>query len=49
MLMFILVAVSLIWMHVAIRRQEHRKFPTLADEKFLSDLPETPIPATAAR
>ena len=49
MLMFVLVAVSLIWMHVAIRRQEHRKFPTLADETSLSDLPDTPIPASAQR
>ena len=49
MLMFVLVAVSLIWMHVAIRRQEHSKFPTLADETSLSDLPDTPIPASAQR
>ncbi|WP_417476777.1 MFS transporter [Maricaulis sp.] len=49
MLMFVLVAVSLVWMHVAIRRQEHRKFPTLADETSLSDLPDTPIPASAQR
>ena len=49
MLMFILVAVSLVWMHVAIRRQEHKKYPTLAEETFLSDMPETPLPASATR
>jgi len=49
MLMFVLVAVSLVWMHVAIRRQEHRKFPALADETSLSDLPSSPLPASAQR
>jgi len=49
MLMFVLVAVSLVWMHVAIRRQEHRKFPALADETFLSDLPSSPLPASVQR
>ena len=48
MLMFVLVAVSLIWMHVAIRRQEHSKYPTLATENFLSDLPDNPLPAPVA-
>lgn len=44
-LMFVLVAVSLTWMHVAIRRQERRKYPALATDKYLSDLPDKPIPA----
>lgn len=45
MLMFILVAVSLVWMHVAIRRQERRAFPQLAEHTQLSDLPDGPLPA----
>ena len=49
MLMFVLVAVSLVWMHVAIRRQEHRKFPALAGETSLSDLPSSPLPASTQR
>ncbi len=44
MLMFALVAVSTIWMHVAIRRMEMRRHPALADEKYLSDVPEQPLP-----
>lgn len=44
MLMFVLVAVSTIWMHVAIRRMELRRHPTLEAEKYLSDVPEAPLP-----
>lgn len=48
MLMFVIVLVSTIWMHVAIRRMEHRKYPALADEKHLSDVPDEPLPAPQA-
>lgn len=43
MLLFAIVAVSTVWMHVAIRRMEHARHPALADEKYLSDVPETPV------
>jgi MFS transporter, NNP family, nitrate/nitrite transporter len=43
MLMFVLVAVSTIWMHVAIRRMEKSRFPGLEQEKYLSDVPEEPV------
>ncbi|MBK1690542.1 MFS transporter, partial [Rubrivivax gelatinosus] len=44
MLLFVLVAISTIWMHVAIRRMEHRRHPKIAEEKErLSDLPEAPV------
>jgi NNP family nitrate/nitrite transporter-like MFS transporter len=43
MLMFVIVLVSLIWMHVAIRLMERRKYPQLAQERDLSDLPDRPI------
>lgn len=43
MLLFAIVAVSTIWMHVAIRRMERRRHPGLVEEKYLSDVPETPI------
>jgi len=43
MLMFVLVLVSLIWMHVAIRLMERRKYPQLARETDLSDLPDQPV------
>ena len=43
MLMFVLVAISTIWMHVAIRRMERQRHPALAEEKYLSDVPEQPI------
>ena len=41
MLMFILVAVSLIWMHMAIRRMERRAHPELRKSTHLSDVPHT--------
>ena len=44
MLMFVIVAVSTIWMHVAIRRMEKRRHPALGEEKYLSDVPEQPLP-----
>ncbi len=44
MLMFVIVAVSTIWMHVAIRRMEKRRHPALGKEKYLSDVPEQPLP-----
>lgn len=44
MLMFVLVAVSTIWMHVAIRRMERARHPGLAAEVFLSDVPDAPLP-----
>ena len=47
MLMFVIVFVSTIWMHVAIRRMERRKFPEIGDEKHLSDVPDEPHPAPA--
>ncbi|MEO9875526.1 MAG: nitrate/nitrite transporter [Anderseniella sp.] len=43
MLMFILVAISTIWMHVAIRRMERARHPGLEGEKYLSDVPEKPL------
>ena len=45
MLLFLLVAVSTIWMHVAIRRMEKARHPALAEEKYLSDVPTAPHPA----
>jgi NNP family nitrate/nitrite transporter-like MFS transporter len=51
MLLFVLVAVSTIWMHVAIRRMERARHPALGEERFLSDLPEQPLakPDTAPK
>ncbi|WP_419913217.1 MFS transporter [Hoeflea sp.] len=43
MLMFVLVAVSTIWMHVAIRRMELRRHPDLEGELYLSDIPDQPL------
>ncbi|MDQ7081184.1 MAG: nitrate/nitrite transporter [Paracoccaceae bacterium] len=43
MLMFVLVGVSTIWMHVAIRRMERAKFPEIASETSLSDVPAGPV------
>ncbi|MCK0767473.1 MFS transporter [Chromohalobacter canadensis] len=34
MVMFVLVAVSLVWMHVAIRRMERRHIPELSEERY---------------
>lgn len=48
MLMFVLVAVSTVWMHVAIRRMEKRRHPALEGELYLSDLPEQPLPSPRA-
>lgn len=45
MILFALVALSTIWMHVAIRRTEGRRHPELAAETYLSDVPEQPYPA----
>jgi NNP family nitrate/nitrite transporter-like MFS transporter len=45
MLMFAIVFVSLVWMHVAIRRMERRRHPGLVEERYLSDVPEAPHPA----
>jgi NNP family nitrate/nitrite transporter-like MFS transporter len=44
MLMFAIVAISTIWMHVAIRRMELRRHPALEEEKYLSDVPDQPVP-----
>ncbi len=43
MLMFALVAISTIWMHVAIRRMERARHPGLEAEKYLSDVPDKPL------
>ena len=45
MLLFLLVAVSTVWMHVAIRRMERRRHPALSGERYLSDVPDRPHPA----
>lgn len=43
MLLFVIVAVSTIWMHIAIRRMERARHPGLEQEKYLSDVPEAPL------
>lgn len=43
MLTFVLVAIMTVWMHVAIRRMERRRHPGLEEERFLSDVPESPL------
>lgn len=43
MLLFVIVLISTIWMHVAIRRMERRKYPELKEEKYLSDVPDEPV------
>ena len=48
MLLFAIVLVSMIWMHVAIRRMEARRYPQLAGETYLSDVPDEPHPDPAA-
>ncbi|MFE8071847.1 nitrate/nitrite transporter [Marinobacteraceae bacterium S3BR75-40.1] len=40
MLLFLIVLVSLIWMHVAILRMERRRHPELATEEYAQYLPE---------
>ena len=42
MLLFALVLLSAVWMHVAIRLMERKKYPQLAEEKYLSDVPDVP-------
>jgi len=49
MLLFAIVAISTVWMHVAIRRMERARYPALAEEKYLSDVPEAPLPGPGAR
>lgn len=49
MLLFVLVLVSTIWMHVAIRIAEHKKIPQLATERDLSDLPNQPFSTDGER
>ncbi len=44
MLLFAIVLVSTVWMHVAIRLMERRRHPALAEERFLSDVPDEPQP-----
>ncbi len=41
MLLFAIVMVSTVWMHVAIRLMERRRHPGLADERYLSDVPDS--------
>ncbi len=43
MLMFAIVAISLIWMHVAIRRMERAKYPEITRDTHLSDVPQEPV------
>mgnify|MGYP001399096056 CR=1 FL=1 len=43
MLLFGIVAISTVWMHVAIRRMERKRYPELQGETDLSDLPEEPL------
>lgn len=43
MALFVIVGVSTVWMHVAIRMMERRKYPEIAEEKYLSDVPEIPV------
>jgi NNP family nitrate/nitrite transporter-like MFS transporter len=49
MLLFVIVLVSLVWMHIAIRLMERRKYPELAEEKTLSDVPWEPYQPTPAK
>lgn len=43
MMMFAIVAISAIWMHLAIRKMERRRHPALATETYLSDVPDQPL------
>ena len=47
MLLFLVVLVSTVWMHVAIRRMELRRHPALAGERSLSDVPDAPLARSA--
>jgi len=42
MLMFVIVAISTIWMHVAIRKMDRERHPELKENTHLSDLPSRP-------
>ena len=46
MLLFGIVCISTVWMHVAIRLMERRRHPGLSHERYLSDVPEAPVPAS---
>ena len=48
MLLFVIVAVSTVWMHVAIRLMERRRHPALVEERYLSDVPDMPQPPPAS-
>ena len=48
MLLFAIVAVSTVWMHVAIRLMERRRHPALVEERYLSDVPDMPQPPPAS-
>lgn len=48
MLLFVIVVVSLLWMHFAIRRMEKRQIPELRGPKDLPELAEHGTPATHA-
>jgi NNP family nitrate/nitrite transporter-like MFS transporter len=39
MLMFLIVAISTIWMHVAIRKMDRERYPELRENTHLSDVP----------
>ena len=44
MLMFLIVGVSTIWMHLAIRKMERARFPEIIADTDLSDVPDAPHP-----
>jgi len=48
MLMFVIVAISTIWMHIAIRRMERAKYPELRGDTHLSDVPTKPLPESTS-
>lgn len=43
MLMFIIVAISTIWMHLAIRQMDKAKYPDRSGDRYLSDVPDQPL------
>lgn len=43
MLLFVIVAISMLWMHIAIRKMERARHPELAKERYLSDVPNAPF------